>query len=91
VSKLTRRGVLKAAALTALAAGENAVAESTDKAMAKETGDDDQSLKFRDRPSAAPAPARNPIIWADVPDMAMIRVGSNCYMSSTTMHLLIRA
>jgi beta-xylosidase len=31
--------------------------------------------------------ARNPIIWADVPDMAMIRVGDTYYMSSTTMHL----
>jgi beta-xylosidase len=31
--------------------------------------------------------ARNPILWADVPDMAMIRVGDTYYMSSTTMHL----
>ncbi len=31
--------------------------------------------------------ARNPIIFADVPDMSMIRVGENYYMSSTTMHL----
>jgi beta-xylosidase len=31
--------------------------------------------------------AHNPIIFADVPDMAMIRVGSTYYMSSTTMHL----
>jgi beta-xylosidase len=31
--------------------------------------------------------AHNPIIFADVPDMAMIRVGSSYYMSSTTMHL----
>lgn len=31
--------------------------------------------------------ARNPIIWADVPDMAMIRVGETYYMSSTTMHM----
>lgn len=31
--------------------------------------------------------AVNPIIWADVPDMSMIRVGSAYYMSSTTMHL----
>lgn len=29
----------------------------------------------------------NPVIYADVPDMAMIRVGTNYYMSSTTMHL----
>jgi beta-xylosidase len=32
-------------------------------------------------------PAQNPIIWADVPDLAMIRVGDTYYMSSTTMHL----
>ncbi len=31
--------------------------------------------------------AQNPVIWADVPDMAMIRVGSVYYMSSTTMHM----
>lgn len=37
-----------------------------------------------------PAPltkAKNPIIFADVPDAAMIRVGENYYMSSTTMHM----
>ena len=33
------------------------------------------------------APAHNPIIWMDVPDMAMIRVGDTYYMSSTTMHM----
>src|SRR5688500_14946625 len=32
-------------------------------------------------------PARNPIIHADVPDIAMIRVGATYYMSSTTMHI----
>src|SRR5256885_5919932 len=44
--------------------------------------------------SAAPAPkeaqadpAHNPLIWADVPDIAMIRVGKTYYMSSTTMHM----
>lgn len=31
--------------------------------------------------------ARNPILWADVPDLAMIRVGDAYFMSSTTMHL----
>ncbi len=31
--------------------------------------------------------AHNPIIWADVPDMAIIRVGDTYYMSSTTMHM----
>ncbi|MEA5427739.1 glycoside hydrolase family 43 protein [Arcicella lustrica] len=31
--------------------------------------------------------AQNPIIFADVPDMAMIRVGNTYYMSSTTMHM----
>ena len=29
----------------------------------------------------------NPIIWADVPDMSMMRVGDTYYMSSTTMHM----
>lgn len=31
--------------------------------------------------------ARNPIIYADVPDLSMIRVGDTYYMSSTTMHM----
>lgn len=31
--------------------------------------------------------AQNPIIFADVPDMSMIRVGGTYYMSSTTMHM----
>jgi len=30
---------------------------------------------------------RNPIFWADVPDMSVIRVGDKYYMSSTTMHM----
>jgi beta-xylosidase len=30
---------------------------------------------------------RNPIIFADVPDISMIRVGDSYYMSSTTMHM----
>lgn len=33
------------------------------------------------------AQAQNPVVFADVPDMSMIRVGGNYYMSSTTMHL----
>jgi beta-xylosidase len=35
----------------------------------------------------ASAQAQNPIIFADVPDMSMIRVGKNYYMASTTMHM----
>lgn len=31
--------------------------------------------------------ATNPIIYADVPDMSMVRVGDTYYMSSTTMHM----
>jgi len=31
--------------------------------------------------------ASNPVIFADVPDMSMIRVGDTYYMSSTTMHM----
>ncbi|MCF7674338.1 MAG: glycoside hydrolase 43 family protein [Akkermansiaceae bacterium] len=38
-------------------------------------------------PAARSESARNPIIHADVPDTSMIRVGSNYYMSSTTMHM----
>lgn len=31
--------------------------------------------------------AKNPLIYADVPDLSMIRVGNTYYMSSTTMHV----
>src|SRR5665647_2266623 len=31
--------------------------------------------------------AKNPVIFADVPDMSMLRVGDTYYMSSTTMHM----
>ena len=37
--------------------------------------------------SAISSPAENPILWTDVPDMAIIRVGDTYYMLSTTMHL----
>ena len=30
----------------------------------------------------------NPVIYADVPDIDVIRVGSDFYMVSTTMHLM---
>lgn len=33
------------------------------------------------------AQAHNPILFADVPDMSMIRIGDTYYMSSTTMHM----
>ncbi|MBK8428535.1 MAG: family 43 glycosylhydrolase [Lewinellaceae bacterium] len=32
-------------------------------------------------------PAQNPVIFADVPDMSIVRVDKTYYMSSTTMHL----
>jgi beta-xylosidase len=37
--------------------------------------------------SAQDNKAHNPIIFADVPDMSMTRVGDTYYMSSTTMHM----
>ena len=37
--------------------------------------------------TAQVAKAHNPIIFADVPDMSMIRVAHTYYMSSTTMHM----
>ncbi|MDE6342505.1 MAG: glycoside hydrolase 43 family protein [Muribaculaceae bacterium] len=36
----------------------------------------------------AQGPATNPVIWADVPDPDVIRVGDDFYMVSTTMHLM---
>jgi hypothetical protein len=38
-------------------------------------------------PAAHAQMAGNFVIWADVPDIAMIRVGDIYYMSSTTMHM----
>ena len=43
------------------------------------------SLSFVSQVQAEPA--KNPVIWADVPDLSMIRVGDTYYMSSTTMHM----
>ncbi len=37
--------------------------------------------------SAQDESAHNPIIFADVPDMSIVRVGGSYYMSSTTMHM----
>lgn len=37
--------------------------------------------------AAALVQVTNPLIWADVPDMAVVRVGNAYYMSSTTMHM----
>jgi beta-xylosidase len=37
--------------------------------------------------SAQVKQAQNPVIFADVPDMSMIRAGDTYYMSSTTMHM----
>jgi beta-xylosidase len=37
--------------------------------------------------SAQEKQAQNPVIFADVPDMSIVRVGDTYYMSSTTMHM----
>src|SRR5690606_7277985 len=37
--------------------------------------------------SAQNKKAQNPLIYADVPDASMVRVGDTYYMSSTTMHM----
>jgi len=29
---------------------------------------------------------RNPVLWADVPEVSVIRVGASYYMVSTSMH-----
>lgn len=38
-------------------------------------------------PLSAGAQYRNPILYADVPDMSVCRAGDYFYMVSTTMHL----
>jgi beta-xylosidase len=45
------------------------------------------SVASQPLPAAQPDPAHNPLIWADVPDIAIMRVGKTYYMSSTTMHM----
>lgn len=42
---------------------------------------------FLGNPVVSAQKAQNPIIYADVPDLSMIRVGDTYYMSSTTMHM----
>ena len=44
--------------------------------VAQKVNDDNDERKYS-----------NPMIFADVPDMSMIRVGHTYYMSSTTMHM----
>ena len=38
--------------------------------------------------SQSEAPIKNPMLWADVPDPDVIRVGDTFYLVSTTMHLM---
>jgi beta-xylosidase len=45
------------------------------------------AIVFNFTVSAQVKSASNPIIWADVPDMSIVRVGDSYYMSSTTMHM----
>jgi beta-xylosidase len=46
-------------------------------------------VSFASQPAQAEQPdrAHNPLIWADVPDISIMRVGKTYYMSSTTMHM----
>ena len=38
--------------------------------------------------AGAQAQIKNPMLWADVPDPDVIRVGDTFYLVSTTMHLM---
>ena len=42
---------------------------------------------FNTKMISAQTMASNPFIWADVPDVCVVRVGNTYYMSSTTMHM----
>ena len=44
-------------------------------------------LLFTGTPPAKEQKAENPIIFADVPDISIVRAGDTYYMSSTTMHM----
>lgn len=48
---------------------------------------DSASVASQPLPAKQTDAAHNPLIWADVPDIAVIRVGKTYYMSSTTMHM----
>ncbi len=48
---------------------------------------DDNLHRTTVKRAGAAKKAQNPILWADVPDMAIVRVGRTYYMSSTTMHM----
>ena len=39
------------------------------------------------KPKDSTEKATNPVIFADVPDVSMVRVGDVYYMASTTMHM----
>ncbi|HEY9123765.1 MAG TPA: glycoside hydrolase 43 family protein [Bacteroidales bacterium] len=39
-------------------------------------------------PEKESTPYTNPVMWADVPDMSIVRTGSDFYLISTTMHLM---
>ncbi len=45
------------------------------------------NLFFNKNSNAQLQKAQNPVLFADVPDMSMIRVGDTYFMSSTTMHM----
>lgn len=44
--------------------------------------------QFDQHQPSAEGQFHNPVLWADVPDMDVIRVGNTYYMVSTTMHLM---
>ena len=54
--------------------------EGGDAISLRECGDDYRTLHE--------TPIENPMLWADVPDPDVIRVGDTYYMVSTTMHLM---
>ena len=41
-----------------------------------------------EQPAQGESPIQNPMLWADVPDPDVIRVGDTFYLVSTTMHLM---
>lgn len=49
---------------------------------------DIEGIRFEAAEPAKGQAFRNPVIWADVPDMALCSDGKSVYMVSTTMHLM---
>lgn len=47
-----------------------------------------EAVSWKEQAEVQSVTFKNPVVWADVPDPDVIRVGDYFYMVSTTMHLM---